>query len=193
MPPDAFTAFGEGGVFLVRERPTGIEDAKILVEFCPRLWGAERHGDCRMLEDEAVPGRGSGGGKTGRVLGRGTKQRSPPKGSVGDDRQPEGLGDWEYISLGTTVGRVVADHDGVKEPTLGHLRRECPLVTRNTDTANSPVPSRALKVAKRAVGRGDLLPLVHPLDVVEGEQVDVVGPENREGRSQFRRGIGLVP
>ena len=85
------------------------------------------------------------------------------------------------ISLGAAVGRVVADHEGVEEPAPGHFRRECPLVTRNSDPANHPFPLRAEGSRARRLG-GDLVPLVYPLDVVEGEQVDVVGPEDCEGR-----------
>jgi hypothetical protein len=59
--------------------------------------------------------------------------------------------------------------------------------------ANRTVPFSTLKVAERADGRGDLLPFLLPLDVVQGEHVDEVGPEGREDRPLFRRRVGLVP
>ena len=89
VPPDPLAVFGEGRVFLVRERPVGFEDAEVLVEFRPRLRRGERHGDRRVLEDEPVPVRGPGDREPGRVVGRRTKQGSPAEGGVGDDRQPE--------------------------------------------------------------------------------------------------------
>jgi hypothetical protein len=56
---------------------------------------------------------------------------------------------------------------------------------------SSPLSPSFSGSVRHAAGRGDFRPLVRPLDVVEGEQFDGVGPEGREYRPQFRRGIGL--
>jgi hypothetical protein len=60
VPPDSFTVFGEGCIGLIRERTCCFEDAEVLLEFRSSLGRGERHGDCRLLEDEPVPVRGSG-------------------------------------------------------------------------------------------------------------------------------------
>ena len=193
MPPDPLTVFSQGSVRLIRERPFIFENPEVLIEFRSRLWRGERHGDRRLLEDEPVPVRGSGDRERGWVVRRRTQESPPPESGVGDDRQPERLCDREYVPLGTAVGGVVSDHDGIEEPALRHPRRKRALVTRDTDPADSSVAFRVPKVLNRAAGRGELLPFSRPLDVVEGEHVDVVSPEGCEDRTQFRRGVGFVP
>ncbi len=53
---------------------------------------------------------------------------------------------------------------------------------------SSPISPWFSGSVRHAARRGDF----RPLDVVEGEHVDGVGPEGREYRPQFRRRIGLV-
>src|SRR5262245_28447053 len=73
---------------------------------------------------------------------------------------------------------------------LCHLRRKQSLVARDPDSTNGPVPFGVLEVSERPAARRDLLPCGGSLDVVELEQVDVIGPKRGERRLQFRRGVG---
>jgi hypothetical protein len=68
VPSDSLGVLSEDGVFLAGERPTGFEDAKILVEFRMCLRGKEHHGYSRLLEDKPVPNRGPGNQKPGWVV-----------------------------------------------------------------------------------------------------------------------------
>src|SRR4051794_21767942 len=45
VPPDPLPVFREGRVRPLRERPLGFQDAEVFLEFLPRLWRGERHGD----------------------------------------------------------------------------------------------------------------------------------------------------
>ena len=66
-------------------------------------------------------------------------------------------------------------------------------MARHPDPADNAVPPRVPEVPDHPAGGGESLPLLRPLDVVEGEYVDVVGPEGREDRPQLRRGVGRRP